>query len=106
MHRLAGPLALFTLAAASSAAAEPTPARRAELVDLVRQDCGACHGMTLKGGLGPSLEPAAVAGKDSEQLEFVILHGRRGTPMPPWRGLLTEPEARWIVDTLKQGLPK
>ena len=84
----------------------PDAARRAQLVELVRQDCGACHGMTLKGGLGPSLEPAALADKDSEALGFVILHGRRGTPMPPWRGLLTEPEARWIVDTLKQGLPK
>lgn len=25
-----------------------------EMIRLVRQDCGACHGMTLKGGLGAS----------------------------------------------------
>ena len=31
-------------------AAEPARERRAELVDLVRQDCGSCHGLTLKGG--------------------------------------------------------
>jgi len=104
MHRLAGSLALLVSAAA--AAADPAPARRAELVELVRQDCGSCHGLTLKGGLGPSLEPAAMAGKDAGQLEFVILHGRRGTPMPPWRGFLTQDEARWIVEALKQGLPK
>jgi cytochrome c55X len=104
MRCLAGSLAL--LAAAAAAAADPVPARRAELVELVRQDCGSCHGLTLKGGLGPSLEPAAMAGKDAAQLEFVILHGRRGTPMPPWRGFLTESEARWIVEALKQGLPK
>lgn len=104
MRRLAGSLALLLSAAA--AGAEPAAARRAELVELVRQDCGSCHGLTLKGGLGPSLEPAAMAGKDAGQLEFVILHGRRGTPMPPWRGLLTEEEARWIVEALKQGLPK
>ena len=103
MHRIAGCLLLI---ASGAALAQPAPARRAELVEFVRQDCGACHGMTLKGGLGPSLEPAAVADKDSEQLGYIILHGRRGTPMPPWRGLLTEPEARWIVETLKQGLPK
>jgi len=104
MRRLAGSLAL--LAVALAAAAEPAPERRAQLVELVRQDCGSCHGLTLKGGLGPSLEPAAMADKDAAQLEFVILHGRRGTPMPPWRAFLTEDEARWIVDALKKGLPK
>jgi len=104
MHRLAGSLALFACAAA--AAAQPAPERRAQLAELVRQDCGSCHGLTLKGGLGPSLEPAAMADKDSAQLSFVILHGRRGTPMPPWRSLLTEDEARWIVEALKRGLPK
>ena len=104
MHRLAGSLALFACAAAT--AAQPAPERRAQLAELVRQDCGSCHGLTLKGGLGPSLEPAAMADKDSEQLSFVILHGRRGTPMPPWRSLLTEDEARWIVEALKRGLPK
>ena len=103
MRVLAGLLALL---ASGALLAQPAPARRAELVELVRQDCGACHGMTLKGGLGPSLERAAVADKDSEQLEYIILHGRRGTPMPPWRGLLSESEARWIVETLKRGLPQ
>jgi cytochrome c55X len=104
MHRLAGCVAL--LACLPAFAAEPAPERRTQLVELVRQDCGSCHGITLKGGLGPSLEPAAMADKDSAQLEFVILHGRRGTPMPPWRVFLTEDEARWIVEALKQGLPK
>ena len=92
-------------AAASPWASDPGAARRAELVNLVRQDCGSCHGLTLKGGLGPSLEPAALAGKDAGALGFVILHGRRGTPMPPWSAHLSESEARWIVDLLKKGLP-
>lgn len=87
-------------------AAEPARERRAELVDLVRQDCGSCHGLTLKGGLGPSLEPAAIAAKDAEQMSYVILHGRRGTPMPPWREHLSESEARWIVEQLRNGLPR
>ena len=104
MRRAAGSLALLLTAA--GAMAQPAPARRAELVELVRQDCGACHGLTLKGGLGPSLEPGAMADKDADYLSFVILHGRRGTPMPPWRGHLTEAEARWIAEALKQGLPK
>lgn len=104
MYRAAGCLAF--LACAAALGAPPAPARRAELAELVRQDCGSCHGLTLKGGLGPSLEPAALAHKDSAQLSFVILHGRRGTPMPPWRGLLTEDEARWIVESLQRGLPQ
>lgn len=94
------------LAALPVWASEPAPWRRAALVELVRQDCGSCHGLTLKGGLGPSLEPAALAGKDAEALGFVILHGRRGTPMPPWREHLTEPEARWIVEQLQKGFPE
>lgn len=97
-----------TLLATSVAYAADVPgaARRAELVDMVRQDCGACHGMTLKGGLGPSLLPGALGERDAGQLEYVILNGRRGTAMPPWRSLLTEGEARWIVDQLKRGFPK
>ena len=104
MSRTAGGLALLLVLA--SASAQPGPARRAELIELVRQDCGACHGLTLKGGLGPSLEPASLAGKDAEALEHVILNGRRGTPMPPWRAHLSESEARWIVEGLKKGFPK
>jgi cytochrome c55X len=96
-------LALLTLPAV---AGEPSSERQAELTSLVRQDCGSCHGLTLKGGLGPSLEPGALADKDSEVLSYVILHGRRGTPMPPWREHLSEAEAQWIVEQLKKGLSK
>lgn len=96
-------LALPLMAAAQGA---PEPRRQAELVNLVRQDCGSCHGLTLKGGLGPTLEPAAVAARDASQMQFVILHGRRGTPMPPWREHLSESEAQWIVEQLSKGFPK
>ena len=104
MRRLA---ALLALTAASAAAADdPAPERRAELLHLVKQDCGSCHGLTMKGGLGPSLEPSTLAQKDAEQMQFVILHGRRGTAMPPWSTFLSEAEARWVVGQLKKGLPK
>ncbi len=99
-------IAALLAGSAVCALADPVPARRAELAELVRQDCGACHGLTLKGGLGPSLEPAALAAKDPEQMTSVILNGRRGTPMPPWREYLSEAEARWIVEQLRQGWPK
>lgn len=97
---------LLALAAGAAHAGAPDAARRAQLLDMVRQDCGACHGMTLKGGLGPSLLPAALSQRDAEQLEYVILNGRRGTAMPPWRSLLSEDEARWMADLLKRGLPR
>jgi cytochrome c55X len=77
--------------------------RRRELVSLVRQDCGACHGMTLKGGLGPPLTSAALSGKSSEYLRAVILDGRAGTPMPPWRPFLSDAEVTWLVHALKEG---
>ncbi|MDH4096407.1 MAG: cytochrome c [Betaproteobacteria bacterium] len=93
-------------ACAAAAAGEPALARRAELLHLVKQDCGSCHGLTMKGGLGPSLEPATLAQKDEEQMQFVILHGRRGTAMPPWSTFLSEAEALWIVGQLKKGLPQ
>ncbi len=85
--------------------AEPPAPRRAELVHLLRQDCGSCHGLTLKGGLGPALDPGAASAMDPEQMRQVILHGRPGTPMPPWSPFFTEEEARWIVETLRKGLP-
>lgn len=103
---LPGLLVLLPGIGAAAAAPEPPAARRAELVSLVRQDCGACHGSTLKGGLGPSLLPAALAGKDTAQLGYVILHGRRGTAMPPWDRFVDESEALWIVEQLKQGFPR
>lgn len=86
--------------------AEPAPARRAEIIHMVRQDCGSCHGLAMKGGLGPPLLPAALADKDAAQLQFVVLHGRRGTAMPPWRRFLSETEAAWVVELLRKGLPE
>ncbi len=79
-------------------------ARKAELTNLVRQDCGSCHGMTMKGGLGNSLLPHALEDTSSDDLALIILDGVEGTPMPPWRGLLTHKEAGWIATQLKQGL--
>jgi len=71
----------------------------------VRQDCGACHGMTLAGGLGPPLLPAVLQERSQEALVQTILHGRPGTPMPPWRPFLSEQEVRWMVDRLLEGFP-
>ncbi len=87
------------------AADSPGLQRQSEIVRLVRQDCGSCHGMTLAGGLGPALLPALLRDKPPESLMATILYGRPGTPMPPWRDFLTENEARWIVEKLLEGFP-
>lgn len=83
----------------------PAGARKAELVRLVRQDCGSCHGMTLKGGLGPPLTPDSLKEKPLDSLVATVMMGRPGTPMPPWDRFLNEDEARWIVRELQRGFP-
>lgn len=84
----------------------PEATRSAELVRMVRQDCGSCHGMRLTGGLGPALTREALADFPLDSLAAVIFHGRPGTPMPPWKAMLSEPEARWIAQRLLQGFPE
>lgn len=98
---LAAPAVLAVQARADMA----PPDRVRELVHLVRQDCGSCHGLTLQGGLGPALTATALRDKPRENLVATILGGRPGTPMPPFRGILTEAEADWIVERLVEGFP-
>ena len=95
--------ALIVATSALSAIAEVTPERQQELRHLLRHDCGSCHGMTLKGGLGPALLPERLKLFPREILYSTVLNGRPGTPMPPWRGILTEEEAHWLVDRILEG---
>ncbi len=88
----------------SIAWAAPTGERRDELIHRLRHDCGSCHGMTMKGGLGPPLVPAALAEKPDDLLIDVILYGLPGTPMPPWDIEISRDEAAWLVRRLKEGL--
>jgi len=103
-------LALFLLSApavmAEGAPPAPSAERQQQLVHLVRQDCGSCHGMTLQGGLGPSLRPEALRDKPVDSLVATIYGGRPGTPMPPWHRFLSEAEVRWIVERLLVGFPE
>ena len=77
--------------------------RKSELTHIVKQDCGSCHGMTLKGGLGPALLIENLQNKPILFIQNTILYGRPGTAMPPWKSLLTEQEAFWIAEQLKLG---
>lgn len=100
------PLSLAGPALASAGDLPPDRAR--ELVRMVRQDCGSCHGMTLNGGLGPALTAEALKIRDvpKEALVATIVGGRPGTPMPPWHRFMNEAEAGWVVDRLLEGFPE
>ncbi|MEZ5933025.1 MAG: cytochrome c [Alphaproteobacteria bacterium] len=96
----------FAVAAlpALARAGEPDSKRQGEILHLLKHDCGSCHGMTLRGGLGPSLRPDVLGERSDDLLIETILNGRRGTPMAPWRISLNEDEARWLVTILKEGI--
>ena len=88
---------------ALAAPGQPGELRQGELLHLLQQDCGSCHGLTLRGGLGPSLLPDSLAGKPAVFLVRTILDGRPGTAMPPWRPLISEVDATWLVQRLLDG---
>ncbi|MGR2738799.1 c-type cytochrome [Billgrantia sp. Q4P2] len=77
------------------------PERQAELETLLYQDCGSCHGMTLRGGLGPALPRDRMQGFSVDALAHIIQHGIPGSAMPGWKALLSEEEARWLADHLR-----
>lgn len=74
--------------------------RQQALKNLLIQDCGSCHGLTMKGGLGPALLPENLHGKPASFITNTILDGRPGTAMPGWRPLLTVKEAEWLTQLL------
>lgn len=83
--------------------AELPLARQDELLHLLRHDCGSCHGMTLKGGLGSPLTAERLAGRSAAELAGIIRNGIAGAPMPPWAGILDDEEIAWLVEQLQQG---
>lgn len=96
-----GIVAMLLIAAALPALAGPSARRQAELQHMLEHDCGSCHGMTRQGGLGLPLTPEALTDTPAEALAAAILDGRPGTPMPPWRGLLSDDDADWLACRLK-----
>ncbi|MDC8786432.1 c-type cytochrome [Roseateles koreensis] len=83
----------------------PGPARQAQLRRILSQDCGSCHGLTLKGGLGPDLRVDAMRALPHTAIASTIYDGRPGTPMPPWKSMITRAEAEWLASYLQQEPP-
>ncbi len=98
----------LTLAGTYSVSAENATSSRSPhaLEQMVRQDCGSCHGLTFKGGLGSPLLPESLAAYSVEDLTTIILDGLPGTAMPPWRAIVTPDEATWMARYLKTGEPE
>lgn len=100
-------LGLVLLLPQAASAADVHAAIHAASVDperletLLYQDCGSCHGMTLRGGLGPALPRDRMRTFDRDALAHIILHGIPGSAMPGWAALLSEAEARWLADHLQ-----
>jgi cytochrome c55X len=93
---------LLLLVTTTAFAGEPSPDRQNALRNLLNHDCGACHGLTLKGGMGPALLPEALAEKPDEFLISTILNGRPGTAMPPWKPFMNRDEAAWLLGVLRK----
>lgn len=95
---------LLGLVCAVAVADEPSPQRQQELLNMLKHDCGSCHGLPPKGGLGPSLMPEVLVEKNDAILMDAIQNGRAGTAMPPWRQFLNVDESRWLIGQLRQGI--
>ncbi|NMT62128.1 cytochrome c [Marinobacter orientalis] len=76
---------------------------QARLTNLVIQDCGSCHGLTLRGGLGPPLRPQDLGHLPVEAIAAIVSEGVPGSAMPPWKPLLSPEEIHWISEQLKSG---
>jgi cytochrome c55X len=94
-------LLLLMLVSSTTLAGEPSADRQDTLRNMLKHDCGACHGLTMKGGLGPALLPEALAGKSDAFLADAILNGRKGTAMPPWQRFINRDEALWLIKILR-----
>ena len=103
-NSLLAALSLAAMVASGTLPADIAPARQAEIIYLLKHDCGSCHGMRLEGGLGPALVADRFADWETNMLAMTILYGRPGTPMPPWRPFLSDGEAQWLATQLKQGV--
>ena len=99
-------LLVFIVSFVTVAHADVLSERQTELRQILLQDCGSCHGMTLKGGLGPALTVDAIADKPRELLVNTVTYGRPGTPMPPWNKILSPDEINYLIDLLYEGVDR
>ncbi len=98
-------LALLCTGSAWAQPVEPGAERQVQLIRMVRQDCGSCHGIQLTGGLGPALTTERMTEIPFDSLLTTIYNGRPGTPMPGWKSMISQTDAAWIAHQLQAGFP-
>ena len=105
-------------ASGAPAAAGAAPAGDvAKGMTVYNQNCTACHGANLEGGIGPKLNPleklpgTVPDPKDPAYLTDVIANGLNGKgsygQMPAWKGKLSDADIQnviaYVLDAAKQG---
>ncbi len=80
----------------------PSLERQQTLINMLKHDCGSCHGLYLNGGLGPALIPEALVDKSNDLLLDIIQEGRKGTAMPPWKKFISKQETVWLIEYLRK----
>jgi mono/diheme cytochrome c family protein len=102
---------ISTLADASpSPSGAPLPGDPANGQTVYQQNCTACHGSSLEGGIGPQLNPITKLPGVPDPLDVTYLittvtNGRTpasGPAMPAWQGKLSEQEIRDVVSYILQ----
>ena len=83
--------------------AEVTDERQSELLDFVEQNCPACHGIRMRGSIGPALSKANLQYLSVNAVTLTILYGLTDKGMPAWEAQLSERDAYWIAEFLKRG---
>ena len=88
---------------APAQAAAPSGRRVPERASLFAQFCASCHGPKLQGGSATSLvDEEWKHGNDDESLAKVIVNGVPGTPMAPFKGVLTDTQVRELVFYIRE----
>ena len=105
VHVAIGASLMVACSTPEKASVKLTDPHALQLVRMVRQDCGSCHGMKLTGGLGPPLTPAALFNMSLDSLVATIYHGRAGIFMFGWKAMISEADVRWIAEQLLNGFP-
>jgi mono/diheme cytochrome c family protein/rhodanese-related sulfurtransferase len=70
--------------------------------EIYQDRCAECHGARGEGGTAPSLSnPSFLASASDGFVRYAIEHGRPGTPMEPFGGLLTAQEIDDLTATIR-----
>lgn len=92
-------LSAAAIAVVASGLAADTSAMDVEKV--FEKECQGCHGPNHEGGVGSDLRPAVTAKKNAYELAAVILNGKAGTAMPPFKDKFSKADADKMVDYLQ-----